>query len=109
MEIPIVCPYCWDRAIEPLPTAELFARSGSGERHVAGEVFRCRRWHVFAMFPQEFLQTQSTNSDQAAKMLSLIGGQEDRKNATTSPGFSATSHSEDAVAFLDRVPHEGEP
>jgi hypothetical protein len=57
METPIVCPYSWDHAIEPIPDAEVVAKNGSGEHRVlTAHVFRCGLWHIFAVFPQPTLQ-----------------------------------------------------
>ena len=50
----IICPECWDRAVEPLPGAQLFSLLGSEPRLItAVTVYRCQQWHVFAIFKLE--------------------------------------------------------
>jgi CRP-like cAMP-binding protein len=52
-EIPIACPICWDQNIEKLEGVALSA-STTGGRSVGGAlVYRCRHWHLFALFRQQ--------------------------------------------------------
>ena len=54
----IICPECWDHAVEPLPDTQLFSLHGSEPRLVtAVTVYRCRQWHVFAIFKTEVAET----------------------------------------------------
>ena len=56
MEPPIACPYCFDMDIEVVPNAKLhlenFPRQNQ-TKPLAGSVFRCSYWHIFATFPLE--------------------------------------------------------
>jgi len=54
MELPVVCPYCWDTNIEPVPDAKLYAANLTRQMTpIAGAVFHCGHWHVNAMFHPE--------------------------------------------------------
>lgn len=54
MKLPSVCPYCWDTKIEQIGEVKLFAEHFPQQTTpIAGSVFRCNRWHVFATFPLE--------------------------------------------------------
>ena len=54
MEPPIVCPYCCDRHLEPVPEARLYAENVPRQTTaLSASVFRCSHWHVFATFPLE--------------------------------------------------------
>jgi hypothetical protein len=67
METPILCPYCADREIEEMPGVELIAKNVPGERRIStARVFRCRLWHIFAVFPQPTFKERQTNHDSAA-------------------------------------------
>jgi len=51
MEFTALCPHCGDMNIEPVPDARLYAEHLPGQATpVAGSVFRCSRWHIFATF-----------------------------------------------------------
>jgi hypothetical protein len=50
-EAAIICPVCWDHAVEPVPDAQLFSLRASEPRLLtAVTVYRCRQWHIFAIF-----------------------------------------------------------
>ena len=50
---PIVCPICWDHALEKLEGVRLSARSFAEQPFVNRViVYRCSLWHVFAVFEQ---------------------------------------------------------
>ena len=56
MELPAVCPYCCDQSIERIGEVKLYAEHLPHQTTlIAGSVFRCSHWHVFAMFPSEVL------------------------------------------------------
>ena len=52
MELPVVCPCCWDTNIERVLDAKLYTENLSRQTTIpiTGVVFRCSHWHVFAMF-----------------------------------------------------------
>jgi len=58
-EMPVLCPYCCDLNIEPVPEAKLCAEIFS-HRTIAlsASVFRCSHWHIFATFPSDCPTTQ---------------------------------------------------
>lgn len=48
---PIVCPICWDHALEKLEGIRLSAKSLAEQPFVNRViVYRCSSWHVFAVF-----------------------------------------------------------
>ena len=48
---PIVCPICWDHALEKLEGIRLSARTFAEQRFISRVlVYRCSSWHVFAVF-----------------------------------------------------------
>lgn len=50
-EAAIICPQCWDHAVEPIQGVELFALQTSEPRRISDiTVYRCQQWHVFAIF-----------------------------------------------------------
>jgi len=51
-EIPIVCPVCWDRAIERVDGVRLSASNEQGRNIGRAAIYRCSRWHIFALFEQ---------------------------------------------------------
>jgi hypothetical protein len=56
MEPPIACPYCFDMNIEVVPTATLHLENFPWQNQtkpLAGSVFRCGYWHIFATFSLE--------------------------------------------------------
>jgi hypothetical protein len=54
MELPLVCPYCWDQRIELVPDARLYAENFHQQQApIPASVFHCRNWHIFATFPLE--------------------------------------------------------
>ena len=51
MELTILSSHCGDMKIEPVPDARLYAEHLPGQTTaIAGSVFRCSRWHIFATF-----------------------------------------------------------
>jgi len=51
-DTPIVCPVCWDHAVERVEDVRLSAHTKDG-RNVGGAfVYRCSHWHLFALFNQ---------------------------------------------------------
>jgi hypothetical protein len=52
VEAPIVCPVCWDHAIERVEGVHLSASNADGKNVGGASVFRCSRWHMFALFEQ---------------------------------------------------------
>jgi hypothetical protein len=61
MEAPLVCPYCCDSNIQAVPDARLYAANFPQQTTpLSGSVYRCSRWHVFAMFPLELRQRSLT-------------------------------------------------
>ena len=64
MEVPVVCPFCWDHAIYPIHEVKLIAETGGSQRPLGeGKIFRCRDWHVFAVFPRTFMRPLNSPSD----------------------------------------------
>jgi hypothetical protein len=53
MQLPLVCPYCWDQHVEPMSDARLYGVNSSHGQPLAASVFRCRQWHIFATFPTD--------------------------------------------------------
>jgi hypothetical protein len=54
MEAPLVCPHCCDRIIKAIPDAQLYAENLPQQKTpIAGSIFRCSQWHIFAVFPLE--------------------------------------------------------
>lgn len=49
---PIVCPVCWDHALETLDGLHLTARTTAEQSVSRVHVYRCSAWHVFAVFEQ---------------------------------------------------------
>jgi hypothetical protein len=50
---PIVCPICWDHALEKLEGIRLSARTFAEQPFISRVlVYRCSSWHVFAVFEQ---------------------------------------------------------
>jgi hypothetical protein len=49
---PTVCPVCWDHDITRVEDVRLSV--DGGDRHEVGRasVYRCDRWHLFALFDQ---------------------------------------------------------
>lgn len=52
IEAPIVCPVCWDHAVERIEGIVLSARSVDGRNLSQVSIYRCTHWHVFALFNQ---------------------------------------------------------
>ena len=49
-EAPLVCPVCWDHAVEPMNGVQLTARINGVLSDVHGvSAFRCSHWHVFTV------------------------------------------------------------
>jgi len=50
---PIVCPICWDHALERIEGIRLSTRTV--DEHAIGKVslYRCSHWHLFALFERE--------------------------------------------------------
>jgi len=54
MELPVVCPCCWDTNIARVVDAKLYAENLPQQMiPIAGAVFRCAHWHVFAIFQRD--------------------------------------------------------
>jgi hypothetical protein len=50
---PIVCPVCWDHALEKLEGVRLSARTFAEQPFISRvHVYRCSHWHIFALFEQ---------------------------------------------------------
>jgi hypothetical protein len=50
---PIVCPICWDHALEKLEGVRLSARTYAEQPFInRALVYRCSSWHIFAVFEQ---------------------------------------------------------
>ena len=49
---PIVCPLCWDHALERIEGLRLTARTVAEHDVRRVLMYRCSRWHVFALFEQ---------------------------------------------------------
>ena len=49
---PIVCPVCWDHALERIDGLHLTARTIEERRVSRVLMYRCSHWHVFAVFEQ---------------------------------------------------------
>ena len=49
---PIVCPVCWDHALERIDGIHLTARTIMEQDISRVQLFRCSHWHVFALFDQ---------------------------------------------------------
>jgi hypothetical protein len=49
---PIVCPICWDHALEKIEGIHLSARSISEHDISRVSMYRCCHWHLFALFEQ---------------------------------------------------------
>jgi hypothetical protein len=57
----LVCPYCGDKAIEPLPEAQLVAMNAPRPHIVSrAQICRCSAWHIFAVFLGQFNLSKST-------------------------------------------------
>jgi hypothetical protein len=52
VEIPIVCPICWDHAVERIEGIVLSSRTVGGRDLSQVLIYRCTCWHVFALFSQ---------------------------------------------------------
>ena len=49
-ETPVVCPVCWDRAVEPVHGVRLSVTINGIPSDVHGvSVFRCSSWHLFIL------------------------------------------------------------
>ena len=48
----IVCPVCWDHAVEPIEGIVLPARAIGGRDLSQVSLYRCSHWHLFALFYQ---------------------------------------------------------
>jgi hypothetical protein len=47
------CPYCGDKEVVYLTDAELLATNLPKPRRVSsGKIYRCSKWHIFPVFPQ---------------------------------------------------------
>ena len=56
MELPTVCPYCWDTKIERIGEVKLYAEHLPQQTTpIAGSIFQCSHWHDFATLPIESL------------------------------------------------------
>jgi len=51
-EPPIVCPICWDHAVERIDGIVLTARAMGGRDLSQVKIYRCSAWHLFALFQQ---------------------------------------------------------
>ncbi len=51
-ESPIVCPVCWDHAVEKVEGITLSASNASGKIVGGASIYRCSHWHLFALFEQ---------------------------------------------------------
>jgi hypothetical protein len=50
---PIVCPICWDHALEKLEGIRLSARTFAEQPFISRVLlYRCSSWHIFAVFEQ---------------------------------------------------------
>jgi hypothetical protein len=52
VDTPTVCPLCWDHDITQVEHVRLSAHSGDGHDVGRAYVYRCSRWHLFALFDQ---------------------------------------------------------
>jgi hypothetical protein len=52
VEAPIVCPVCWDHAVERVNGVKLSASNIAGKNVGGATVYRCSHWHLFALFEQ---------------------------------------------------------
>ena len=51
-DVPIVCPLCWDHAIERVDGVNLSANNVAGKNVGGASIYRCSHWHMFALFEQ---------------------------------------------------------
>ena len=51
-EAPIVCPVCWDHAVERVEGIVLSAKTMGGHDLSQVSVYRCAQWRLFALFNQ---------------------------------------------------------
>lgn len=51
-ETAIVCPVCWDHAVERIEALRLSANTNEGRAVGGAFVYPCSQWHVFALFDQ---------------------------------------------------------
>jgi hypothetical protein len=49
---PIVCPICWDHALEMIEGIHLSARTVFEHEIGRVSIYRCSHWHMFAIFQQ---------------------------------------------------------
>jgi len=50
-EKPTLCPTCWDNMLEPVEGVKLVAVHAASESVISPALlFRCRQWHVCAVF-----------------------------------------------------------
>jgi hypothetical protein len=49
---PIVCPICWDHALERIEGVHLSARTVIEHDISRVSLYRCSHWHLFALFHQ---------------------------------------------------------
>jgi hypothetical protein len=49
---PIVCPVCWDHALEKIEGIHLSARTVTEHDISRVSIYRCTNWHIFAVFNQ---------------------------------------------------------
>ena len=52
VDVPIVCPICWDHAVERVEGIVLSARQSGGRDLSQVSIYRCAHWHLFALFYQ---------------------------------------------------------
>lgn len=52
VDVPFVCPICWDHAIEQIEGIVLSAKSVGGRDLSRVSIYRCGHWHLFALFNQ---------------------------------------------------------
>jgi hypothetical protein len=50
VDTPIVCPVCWDHAVERVEGIKLSANNADGRNVGGANIFRCGQWHLFAVF-----------------------------------------------------------
>jgi hypothetical protein len=48
----MVCPVCWDHAVERVEGIKLSASNADGKNVGGANIFRCSQWHMFAVFEQ---------------------------------------------------------
>jgi hypothetical protein len=52
VDMPTVCPVCWNHDITRVEQVRLFTHQKSGQHVGRASVYRCAHWHLFALFDQ---------------------------------------------------------